>query len=161
MLAAHVPARGDNIVSWKSFNPALISLTRAVVGLLFACHGAGSLFGLFGGASGKGGTVPTLAWPGWWAAVIQLVGGALVLVGLGTRIAALICSGSMAYAYFTVHAPIGLWPIENKGEAAALFSWTFLLIAVVGPGKYAVDTLLSARSGRELAPEPAGAPVPS
>ncbi|MGZ3145290.1 DoxX family protein [Lentzea chajnantorensis] len=119
-----------------------LSLFRFVVGLLFACHGAATLFGVLGGP--HGGRTPGFAhWPTWWAAVIQLVGGALVLLGLVTRAAAVVCSGSMAYAYFTAHQPHGLFPIENGGEPAALFSWAFLLLAVLGPGRWALSELLA------------------
>jgi putative oxidoreductase len=100
---------------------------------------------VLGGAFGThGGTVPFGSWPGWWAAAIQLVGGILVALGLFTRPAALICSGSMAYAYFTVHQPTGLLPIENNGEPAALYTWIFLLLATFGPGPWALERLLSA-----------------
>jgi putative oxidoreductase len=128
------------------------SLVRIVVGFLFACHGAASLFGVLGGAVGThGGTVPAGAWPGWWAAVIQLIGGLLVALGLFTRSAALICSGSMAYAYFTVHQPTGLLPIENNGEPSALYAWIFLLLAVFGPGPWALERFLPI-AGREVRP---------
>lgn len=128
------------------------SLFRIVVGFLFACHGAASLFGILGGAQGThGGTVPFGAWPGWWAAAIQLVGGILVVLGLGTRVAALICSGSMAYAYFTVHQPTGLLPIENEGEQAALFAWAFLLIAAAGPGPWALGRLFGGSQNQSSA----------
>ncbi|MFB9903363.1 DoxX family protein [Allokutzneria oryzae] len=129
----------------KSINTVVLSLSRAVLGLLFACHGAASLFGVLGGAGGRGGAVAFGVWPGWFAAVIQLVGGALVLIGLATRPAAIICSGSMAYAYFVSHQPKGLFPIENGGVPSALYCWFFLLIAVIGPGKYALDTWLATR----------------
>ncbi len=119
-----------------------LSLFRLVVGLLFACHGLASVFGLLGGNMGKGGSVPVGTWPGWWAALIQLVAGLLVLVGLGTRVAALLASGSMAYAYFTVHAEHSLFPIENKGEPAAMFCWAFLLIVFFGPGPWSFDRLI-------------------
>ncbi|MFJ1758270.1 DoxX family protein [Kitasatospora sp. NPDC088134] len=131
--------------------PWLVGLSRAAIGLLFACHGAASLFGVLGGAHG-GGTVPVLSWPGWYAAVIQLVGGALVLVGLGTRTAALVCSGSMAYAYFSVHQAEGLFPIQNGGEAAALFCWAFLALAATGPGALALDGLLARRAPAAVRP---------
>lgn len=130
----------------------VLSLFRFVVGLLFACHGAATLFDVLGGP--RGGRTPGFAqWPGWWAAVIQLLGGALVLLGLATRAAAVVCSGSMAYAYFTAHQPQGLFPIENGGEPAALFCWAFLLIAVLGPGRWALSELVTrpragARQGR-------------
>ncbi|MEU7007162.1 DoxX family protein [Streptomyces sp. NPDC046332] len=127
--------------------PYALGLFRFVIGLLFACHGAASLFGVLGGAA-AGGTVPAGTWPGWYAAVIQLVGGALVAVGLGTRTAALLSSGSMAYAYFKVHQPEGLFPLQNGGESAALFCWAFLLVAFTGPGALALDRLLGARAKR-------------
>lgn len=123
----------------------LIGLFRAVVGLLFACHGAASLFDVLGGP--HGGRPPGLgAWPGWWAAVIQLVGGSLVCAGLATRGAAVVCSGSMAYAYFVVHQPEALFPMQNGGEAAAMFCWSFLLIAALGPGRWALDDVRGPRA---------------
>ncbi|MFF8593569.1 DoxX family protein [Streptomyces sp. NPDC015220] len=121
----------------------VLGLFRIVVGLLFACHGAAALFDVLGGPHGA---KPHLAeWPGWWAAAIQLVGGALVLCGLGTRTAALLCSGSMAYAYFDVHQSQALFPIENGGEPAAMFCWSFLLIAALGPGRWALASLVPFR----------------
>ncbi|WP_233157841.1 DoxX family protein [Actinokineospora bangkokensis] len=130
----------------------MLALFRIVVGLLFACHGAATLFNVLGGP--KGGGVPSVGeWPSWWAAAIQLVGGALVAVGLGTRWAALIASGSMAYAYFVVHAPKDLWPMLNGGEASAMFCWAFLLIAFTGPGAWAVDQLFTRSRSTASTPE--------
>ncbi|MFD4687681.1 DoxX family protein, partial [Streptomyces sp. NPDC058461] len=126
--------------------PYAIGLFRIVVGLLFACHGAASLFGVLGGASGSGGTVDAGTWPGWYAAVIQLVCGVLVLIGLGTRAAALLASGSMAYAYFKVHQPSALWPLENGGEASAMFCWAFLLLVFTGSGALGADRALRRRT---------------
>ncbi|MDR3036028.1 MAG: DoxX family protein [Kitasatospora sp.] len=124
--------------------PVLLGLARIVVSLLFACHGAAALFGVLGGAHGK---APAFGeWPGWWAALIQLVGGALVLLGIAVRPAALVCSGSMAYAYFSVHQEHALWPIQNGGEPAAMFCWAFLLIAAAGPGSLALGGLLRRRA---------------
>ncbi|MEU4495491.1 DoxX family protein [Streptomyces sp. NPDC023998] len=126
--------------------PYALGLFRIVVGLLFTCHGAASLFGVLGGAGGSGGTIPAGTWPGWYAAVIELVAGALVLVGLGTRSAAFIASGSMAYAYFTVHQPEGLFPLQNSGEGSALYCWAFLLLVFTGPGALALDRVFGPRS---------------
>ncbi|WP_129306101.1 DoxX family protein [Streptomyces sp. L2] len=131
----------------------VIGLFRVVVGLLFACHGAAALFGVLGGPHGA--EPAFAAWPGWWAAVIQLLGGALVLCGLGTRAAALLCSGSMAYAYFDVHQRHAVMPIQNGGEAAVMFCWSFLLIAALGPGRWALASLLP--SPRRPARVPAAA----
>ncbi|TDB99494.1 DoxX family protein [Micromonospora fluostatini] len=124
------------------FGQPALSLFRMVVGLLFLFHGTASLFGVFGGNRGAGTSVPIGEWPGWWAALIQFACGVLVLVGLFTRPAALLASGSMAYAYFVVHQPEALLPLRNGGELAALFCWSFVLIAVLGPGRWALDTLL-------------------
>ncbi|MGW6137150.1 DoxX family protein [Streptomyces sp. NPDC055144] len=136
----------------NSAQPYALGLFRIIVGLLFACHGAASLFGVLGGAMG-GGTVPTGTWPGWYAAVIQLVGGILVALGLGTRAAAFIASGSMAYAYFKVHQPEALWPLQNGGEPSAMFCWAMLLLVFTGSGALGLDRLLTARG--ESAENPA------
>ncbi|MFJ4711929.1 DoxX family protein [Streptomyces sp. NPDC088785] len=127
--------------------PYALGLFRIVVGLLFTCHGAAALFGVLGGAQG-GGTLAAGTWPGWYAAVIQFVGGGLVLLGLGTRVAAFVASGSMAYAYFDVHQPAALWPLENGGEASALFCWTMLLLVFTGSGALGLDRLFSRRAAR-------------
>ncbi len=124
-------------------SPHVFSLFRIIVGGLFLLHGIAAIWGVLGGNMGMGGTAATGAWPSWYAAVIQLVAGALVVVGLGTRPAALLCSGAMAFGYFTQHQQHGLLPIQNYGEPAVMFSWTFLLIAVVGPGTWSLDTLIA------------------
>lgn len=121
--------------------PIAIAATRVVVSFLFFLHGLVGLFGAFGGVDGQGGTIDALSWPGGFGSLIHLVCGVLVFAGLWTRPAALLASGAMAYGYFTVHQPIALLPIPNGGEPAALFAWIFLLIAVIGPGSYAVDNL--------------------
>ncbi|WFE58283.1 DoxX family protein [Micromonospora sp. WMMD712] len=140
----------------------VLSLFRMVIGLLFLFHGLSSLFGVFGGARGTGQAVPLGTWPGWYAALIQAVCGALVLAGLFTRPAALLASGSMAYAYFVVHQPEGLLPLRNGGELSALFCWAFVLIAVLGPGTWAVDNLLGRRREPAVAtPAPSKRSVPA
>ncbi|NUR62857.1 MAG: DoxX family protein [Catenulispora sp.] len=132
----------------RSLPPIGLSLYRIVIGFLMACHGASSLTGWPAKPVG-GHTVTPTTWPGGVAAVLQLVFGVLVLLGLGTRISAVILSGTMAYAYFDVHQKHALLPISNGGEPAALFSWSFLVIAIVGAGPLALDALLPAlRSGR-------------
>lgn len=106
---------------------------RIVVGFLFLCHGAQKIFGLFGGASG----VP--AFVQWGAGGIELVGGAMVMVGFRAGWAAFLCSGLMAVAYFLAHQGNALFPIENGGEPAALYSFVFLLIAARGSGTWSID----------------------
>jgi putative oxidoreductase len=112
----------------KRFEPTAYALFRIVVGLLFACHGLQKLLGLFGGHR-----VALASMPG-AAGIIETVGGLLVMIGLFTSPAAFICSGEMAFAYFTVHAPRGLVPIQNAGELAALYCFAFMFIATRGGG---------------------------
>jgi len=143
---ASTPASAHGPSLTAAARPYATAAFRAVVGGLFACHGAASLFGILGGAMGThGGTIPQFTWPGWYAAVIQLGCGCLVLLGLGTRAAALLASGSMAYAYFSVHQPHALLPIQNDGEPAALYCWAFFLLVFTGPGRFAADGLLRSR----------------
>ena len=115
--------------------PAALALFRIVIGLLFALHGTAKLFGW---PATKSGAVPFGTWPYWWAGVIELAVGVLVALGLFTRIAAVIGSGTMAFAYFTEHQAKGLLPIENGGELATLYCFAFLLIALIGPGAFAL-----------------------
>ncbi|QWF82627.1 DoxX family protein [Amycolatopsis sp. CA-230715] len=122
----------------------VISLTRIIVAALFFCHGLQG-FGAFGGVDGQGGSVPLGSWPGWWGSVLELLVAVLVGVGLFTRTAALLGSGVMAYAYFTVHAPMAFLPLVNMGEQAVLYCWVFLLFALIGPGPFAIDALLRRR----------------
>ena len=109
------------------------ALLRVVAGILFAFHGAQKLFGLFGGQQ-----APMLS-QFWFAGVIELVGGILIAIGFLTSLAAFICSGEMAVAYFQAHVPRGTWPIQNGGELAALYCFVFLYIAARGGGPWSVD----------------------
>ena len=115
------------------FEGPAYALMRIVAGFLFAFHGAQKLLGLFGGQQ-----VPMMSMI-WFAGVIELVGGVLIMVGLLTTVAAFIASGEMAYAYFTAHVPKGTWPILNGGELAALYAFVFLYIAARGAGVWSVD----------------------
>jgi putative oxidoreductase len=73
------------------------------------------------------------------AAIIEMVTGILVLLGLWTRLAAFLASGEMAVAYFMFHGSKGFWPAVNLGEAAILFCFTFLYLAAAGPGAWSID----------------------
>ncbi|MFY1634990.1 DoxX family protein [Solwaraspora sp. WMMB335] len=127
------------------FSGPVWSLFRIMVGFLFACHGAATVLGLFGGHRGSGEAVALGSWPNWWAGLIQLACGVLVLLGLVTRPAAVLCSGSMAYAYFITHQPNSLLPINNGGVSAALYAWSFLAIAALGAGPWSIDARLRPR----------------
>ncbi|HEY7498466.1 MAG TPA: DoxX family protein [Vicinamibacterales bacterium] len=117
------------------FAPQAYALLRIVSGLMFACHGAQKLLGMFGG---MGGFHPPFLSQLWFAGVIELVGGLLIAVGFYASIAAFIASGEMAVAYFQQHAPKGFWPLQNQGELAVLYCFVFLYIAVRGNGTLSV-----------------------
>ena len=110
------------------FAPQFYALLRFVSGLLFACHGAQKLFGLFGGHQ-----VPLMSQFG-LAGVIEVVGGLMIAVGFFTSIVAFIASGEMAVAYLQAHLPRGAVPIQNGGEPAVLFCFLFLYMSARGTG---------------------------
>ena len=129
-----------------TYSPTAVSLFRIVLGLLFTVHATQKLFAWPLGlpaadGSFTGPAVPVGTWPYWYAGIIELVVGLLLLAGLFTRIAAFIGSGEMAYAYFTQHQPKGLWPIANGGELAVLYCFGFLLLVFIGGGAFAVDAV--------------------
>jgi len=118
------------------YQPHLLGLLRIVAGLLFLAHGLVKLYGFPAGA--EPGPVPLLSLFG-VGAVIELVTGVLLLLGLFTRPAAFLASGQMAVAYWMFHAPGGFYPILNGGELAALYCFVFLYLAAAGPGAFSLD----------------------
>jgi putative oxidoreductase len=130
------------------FAGATHAILRMVAGLMFMLHGGQKLFGWFGGPMGQGGTVELASLMG-LAGVLELVGGALIIIGLFTRSVAFILSGEMAVAYFMAHFPDGFWPIQNRGETAVLFSFIFLFMAFNGAGPWSADALRSDRITEE------------
>jgi len=122
------------------------SLLRIVAALLFILHGTSKLFGL--PPMGEGMSAPQPGTLLWLGALLELVGGSLVLVGLFTRPVAFLLSGEMAVAYWMFHASKSLYPSVNGGDAAILFCFIFLFIALAGPGLWSID------SARERDEEP-------
>lgn len=118
------------------YQPHLLALLRIVAGLLFLTHGLVKLFGFPEGAAP--GRVPLMSLFG-AGAVIELVTGILMVLGLFTRPAAFLASGEMAVAYWMFHAPGGFYPIVNQGELAAIYCFLFLYIAAAGPGAFSLD----------------------
>lgn len=109
------------------------ALLRIVTGFLFIWHGTQKLFNF--PADFPYPLNPLM----YGAGTIELVGGALVMIGLFTRPAAFICSGTMAVAYWMVHGMNNVFPMLNGGELAALYCFAFLFIAVRGAGIWSVD----------------------
>lgn len=131
--------------SWGRYESYARALLRIAAGFMFSLHGCQKLLGAFGGMPPGGATAAMGTLP-WFAGVLELGGGTLMIVGLLTRPVAFLISGQMAYAYFTVHYPQGFWPILNRGELAALYSFVWLYFAAAGPGAWALDPLLGRRS---------------
>jgi putative oxidoreductase len=118
------------------YSPYLYALLRIVAGFLFFQHGLPKLFGGFG----RPAPAELFSQMG-LAGIIEVVGGALISIGLFTSPVAFIASGEMAVAYFQAHAPRGFWPVTNGGELAALYCFVFLYFAAVGSGRWSVDSL--------------------
>jgi len=78
--------------------------------------------------------------------VVELFGGGLLFLGFWVRPIAFILSGMMAVAYFQMHARNGFWPLQNRGELAVLYCFTFLFLAVAGGGEWSLDQLFKRRS---------------
>jgi putative oxidoreductase len=117
------------------------ALLRIVAGFTFSLHGFQKLFGLFGGLGGHGATAAAFS-KMWFAGALECFGGLLILVGLYTMPVAFVLCGEMAVAYFTSHAPRGLWPILNGGELAVLYCFIFLFLMVSGAGPWSIDRIV-------------------
>jgi putative oxidoreductase len=128
-------------MAWLSkYQPYLLSILRIVAGLLFLEHGMQKLFHVPPMPASMLAAIPANFMPViLTAAVIELVGGALLVLGVFTRITAFICSGEMAFAYWLVQVPRGgIFPALNGGDPAILFCFIFLYIAAAGPGPLAL-----------------------
>ena len=119
----------------SKYSSQILGITRIVAALLFMEHGLMKLVG-FPAPMGTGSLPPLMLAAG----VIEMAGGILVGLGLFSRIAAFICSGEMAVAYFLVHAKTSFYPALNQGDAAILFCFIFLYLAAAGPGSFAVNS---------------------
>ena len=121
----------DNMLADKE--PQSYALVRIVTGFLFIFHGSQKLLN-FPKEFAYDLSPLMIA-----AGGIELVGGILVMIGLFTRPAAFICSGTMAVAYWMAHGMRDVFPMLNGGELAALYCFVFLFIAAKGPGIWSLD----------------------
>ncbi|MGO4135673.1 DoxX family protein [Rhizobium brockwellii] len=118
----------------SAYRPYGLAALRIITALLFIEHGTMKLFAF--PAAQMAGPLPPLML---FAALLELVGGILILVGLLTRPVAFLLAGEMAVAYFMAHAPSSFFPAVNQGDAAILFCFVFLYLFFSGPGAFAVD----------------------
>jgi putative oxidoreductase len=123
-------------MNWATFEPwapRILSILRIVAGLLFLQHGLSKYTGF--PAPGPANMSGLLYFEG----AIEIIGGALLTVGLFTRYTAFILSGNMAVAYFWAHSPRSFFPLANRGDLAVLFCFVFLYIFFAGPGPWSLD----------------------
>jgi putative oxidoreductase len=127
-----------NLAVWS---PRILSLLRIIAALMFMEHGLMKLFGFPGPQPGAPDPLPMILMVAAW---LEVVGGALLALGLFTRPVAFVLSGEMAVAYFLGHVAMGktIFPGLNGGDAAVLYCFVFLYLAAAGGGPWSVDVLV-------------------
>jgi putative oxidoreductase len=131
------------------FTDPVYCLMRLIVGLMLASHGGQLVLGMFGGMPGSDNAQSQIG--GW----IMLIGGFMIAFGLFTRLAAFICSGTFAYAYFMIHVASATTPMakffpiasagkefSNHGELAVFYCWVFFFMVFYGSGRWSIDGLI-------------------
>ena len=121
----------------------LQSMLRIVAAFMFLQAGTMKLFG-WPMAMPGGGSLPVMSQM-WIGAVLEVVGGALLILGLFTRPVAFLLAGEMAVAYFQFHAPQSFWPIVNQGQPAVLYCFIWLFFSAAGAGPWSLDALMAKR----------------
>jgi putative oxidoreductase len=128
-----------NLTVWS---PRVLSLLRIMAALLFMEHGLMKLFHFPGPQPGVPDPLPAILVAAAW---LEIAGGAALALGLFTRPVAFVMSGMMAVAYFMAHAPQGFYPALNGGDAAILFCFVFLYLALAGGGEWSLDAMVRRR----------------
>jgi putative oxidoreductase len=128
----------DLIAKWPTWAPQLRSVLRIVAAFIFILSGSMKLFAFPAGIPPDGGTVPLVSQMG-IGALLEVVGGGLMLLGLFTRPTAFVLSGEMAVAYFQFHAPGSFWPTINGGIPAILYCFIWLYFSAAGAGPWSLD----------------------
>ena len=126
---------------WISWAPYFLSLLRIIAAFLFIQYGSTKILGWPAEVMPGGGTAPLASLAG-AAGLIELIGGALALVGLFTRPVAFLLSGQMAVAYFKGHAGGGFWPVLNGGAPAVIFCFVWFYISAAGGGPWSLDAVM-------------------
>ena len=127
------------------YSPYALAALRIATALIFIPHGTQKLFGF--PAPPASGLPPVLSLLG-IGAILELVGGLFILIGLWTRPVAFILAGEMAVAYWWFHFPRNFYPILNGGDASILYCFVFLLLVFTGAGALSVDGARSHRTDR-------------
>ena len=128
------------LARWVALAPTFHALLRIVTGFMFITHGTSKLFAFPVGMPPDNG-VAQFGTQVWFGGVLEVFGGALVLIGLFTRPVAFLLAGEMAVAYFQFHFPRSFWPTVNGGVSAALYCFIFLWLSAAGAGPWSVDAM--------------------
>lgn len=134
--------------SLSNWTPYALALLRIVAGLIFLEHGSQKLLGF---PAGERAFVEAFTLP-WWAGLLELILGALITLGLFTRLAAFVASGEMAFAYWLAHAPQNFFPVNNGGDASILYCFVFLFLVFAGPSRWSIDGWRGAEEAGALHP---------
>ncbi len=126
------------------YTPYALAALRIAAGLIFLLHGTQKLFGF--PAPPPGGALPAMFSMLWIGAVLELVGGVMIALGLFTRPVAFVLAGEMAVAYWMFHAPRNFYPVLNGGDAAILYCFVFFLLVFTGPGALSLDRMLGRKA---------------
>lgn len=130
-------------LKWRLPQTISYTLLRIVSGLILLQAGGTKVFGWLGGMpDGQALAVGSQMWIGAW---LEVIGGALLIVGLFTRWTAFVMSGMMAVAYFQFHQPKGTWPAQNGGVAAVMVCFACLVVWAFGAGPWSIDARFSKR----------------
>ncbi len=127
---------------FSAYQSQLLSVLRIVAGLLFLCHGTAKVLGFpaVEGVPAPGFSIPGLSGP------LELIFGALLVLGLFTRPVAFLASGFCAVGYWFAHGPQGPFPITNGGETIALYCFVWLYFAAAGAGPWSLDAVMAKKA---------------
>lgn len=133
-------AQPSIVAKWPAQASRLLGAVRIVAAFVFMQSGTMKLFAFPVGVPPNGGTVALISQAG-LGGILEVFGGALLLLGLFTRPVAFLLAGEMAVAYFQFHAPQSFWPVVNGGMPAVLFCFLWLYFSAAGPGAWSLDAL--------------------
>ena len=138
-------AQPSIVAKWPAQASRLLGAVRIVAAFVFMQSGTMKLFAFPVGVPPNGGTVTLISQAG-LGGILEVFGGALLLLGLFTRPVAFLLAGEMAVAYFQFHVPQSFWPVVNGGSPAVLFCFLWLYLSAAGAGAWSLDALRE-RSG--------------
>lgn len=130
----------QKLASWEGYARSIL---RIILGFLISLHGYRVIFGMFPVQGGRRG-VPGMALDTLphFIGYVEILGGALLFLGLFTQITAAVFALEMLAGYFLAAAPRGAWPIRNGGEEVVIYFFVFLCFALAGAGSWSLDELI-------------------